>query len=247
MECNDDEVRCRCMDSVNRQTNFSFLLKDFEKTFDMYIYSHSDRSEAIKMYVTFCTVPFLLFSLLGLASEIDLKFKTLPEVIDQFPSFIFLIFSIFGFVGIVPFYRFISAHSNAYKMIRYMNNYRFFYYQLIQDELDERGWRSAIEKDPRHPIYSIKSLHWTLGFALAMFFVNTAYVCGGLYLWDGNGSTIIIILSLIIIVPVHVAIVVSELTVKDVDRLNEMDLPFEEVLKKINSKVELKNDQPKER
>jgi hypothetical protein len=55
----------RVNESSARNTNMMFLLKDFEKVFDVYIYQHSESSEATKMFVTLCTVPFVLMSILA--------------------------------------------------------------------------------------------------------------------------------------------------------------------------------------
>lgn len=224
--------------AIDRQVNFSFLLKDFEKIFDMYIYSHGERSEATRMFVMLCTAPFVLFSLFGIAGDIELKDKTLIQVLEQFPGFMFLIFSVFGFAGIVPFHRFVAAHSNTYKMIRYMNGYRLFYYQLIKDEIDVCRWRSAIEKDPRVPLPRLARAHWTTGFAAAMFLLNTAYVCVGLWLWDGQSSNILMWALAIIMVGIHAVLAKEELHADDVDRLSKQDLPVEEILKAVDSEVE---------
>ena len=224
--------------AIDRQVNFSFLLKDFEKIFDMYIYSHGERSEATRMFVMLCTAPFLLLSLFGIAGDIELKGNTLIEVIRQFPSFMFLIFSVFGFAGIVPFHRFVAAHSNTYKMIRYMNGYRLFYYQLIKDDIDAYRWRLAIEKDPRKPLPVIASPHWTTGFSVAMFLLNTAYVCVGLWLWDGQTSNILMIALALIMIIIHGALAKEELHADDVDRLAKLNLPVDEILKTVDSEVE---------
>ena len=223
--------------AINRQTNFSFLLKDFEKIFDMYIYSHSERSEATKMFVTVITVPFLLLSLFGIAGDIQLKNKSLIEILEQFPNFMFLVFSIFGIVGIVPYHRFIAAHSNTYKMIRYMNGYRLFYYQLIKEEIDRCRWRSAIEKDPTAPVPRVAKMHWASGFALAMFAVNTSYVCLGLWLWDGQASLMVMGLSALIVAAIHIALAREELRTTDVQKLKDLCVPIEDVLKSVEDEV----------
>lgn len=222
--------------AITRQTNMAFLLKDFEKTFDVYIYAHSERSEATKMFVMLCTAPFIIISLFGITSNIDIAHKTLIEVVGQFPNFMFLIFTIFGVVGVVPFHRFVAAHANTYKMIRYMNNYRLFFYQLFHEELRDLQWASAIEKDPRHPIPRI-SFHWTSGFALAMFLVNTAYVCVGLYLYDDSKSGLVLWLALLISIIVHSLLAASELKTRDIDRLGKNHVPIDDLLKNIDRTV----------
>jgi len=223
--------------SLDRQTNLSFLLKDFEKVFDIYIYSHGERSEATKMFVTISTAPFLLISLFGFATRVSISKDSIMQTIDQFPSFIFLIFSIFGFVGIVPFHRFVAAHANSYKMIRYMNGYRLFYYQLILKDINTRKWRSAIEKDPRLPVAKLNSVHWTTGFSTIMFVLNTIYICLGIYLWDGKGSTILILVLLIVSIAIHYFLIKGEYSIADVDRLKSKDIPFDAILKSIDTAI----------
>jgi hypothetical protein len=145
-----------------------------------------------------------------------LKAKTFSDLAGQFPPIFFLIFVVFGAVGIVPFHRFIAAHCNQYKYTRYMNNYRLFYYQLIADELKEVGWRSAIEKDPLVPIPQYLSFHWSTFFAYVMLALNTTYISLGLYLWDGTDSNIVPLLALLISFAIHAVFAVSEMRTDDV-------------------------------
>lgn len=207
--------------AVERHTDLSFLLKDFEKIFDVYIYSHKERSEATRMFVTICTVPFILLSLFGIASNINFENKTMREIVDQFPNLIFFIFTVFGIAGIVPFHRFVAAHCNAYKMIRYMNNYRLFYYQLINEELSFHGWASAIEKDPRFPKPSASPYHWTSLFAYAMAGLNIFYVGFGLFLWEGKNSFIMMGLAAFFVGGAHYLLAKTELTSSDVALIEE--------------------------
>lgn len=224
--------------AMDRQINLSFLLKDFEKIFDMYIYSHSERSEATRMFVMLITVPFVLFSLFGVSVDIELKDKNLLQVIEQFPNFMFLIFSIFGIAGIVPFHRFVAAYNNTYKMIRYMNGYRLLYYQFIKKDIDTFNWRCAIEKDPRIPKPTALRLHWTTGFAIAMFLLNTFYVAVGIWLWDGKSSDILLILLPIFMLVIHWALAKQELQTDDIVRLEQMNSEIDSILKKIDSEIQ---------
>jgi hypothetical protein len=224
--------------AMDRQINLSFLLKDFEKIFDMYIYSHSERSEATKMFVMLITVPFVLFSLFGVSVDIELQNKNLLEVIEQFPSFMFLIFSVFGIAGIVPFHRFVAAYNNTYKMIRYMNGYRLLYYQFIKKDIDTFHWRCAIEKDPRLPKPTALRWHWTTGFAIAMFLLNTFYVVLGIWFWDGKSSEALLVALPILMIIIHWLLAKQELQTDDIVRLEKMSPKIDDVLKKIDSEIQ---------
>ena len=115
-----------------------------------------------------------------------------------------------------------------------MNTYRLFYYQLIQSDLDGMKWRSAIEKNPRHPKPRALSAHWTSGFAIAMFIVNTTYVCLGVYLWEGRVSNFALLISFAAMLAIHAFLAASELKTKDIDLLEKSDMPIDELLKKIH-------------
>ncbi|KXG87602.1 hypothetical protein [Agrobacterium bohemicum] len=223
--------------SIDRQTNFSFLLKDFEKVYDVYLYSHSERSESIKMFLTLLTVPFVSLSIFGWATRINPADNTLEALIKSFPNWVFWLFLLVGAAGLVPFHRFVAAHCNSYKMMRYMNNYRLLYFQFLKDDINDLKWRSVIEKDPRHPKATL-NLHWTSIFSVIVCATNTLYMCIGVYYSDGaQSSWTYIAFSVFISIILHGLIVWSEIKTADLDRLKIFHVPVDALLKNIDNEV----------
>ena len=219
--------------AARRSSDYGFLLKDFEKTFDVYLYHLKERNEAIRMFVMIAAAPFLALAFFGLTSSVSFANNSLIQAFKQLPSIFLAVFVGFGLVGLLPFHRFVAAQSNGYKMIRYLNNYRLFYFQLIAPELKTLQWTSSIEKDPRHPTTGWVRFHWASLFAWVMAIVNCAYVAVGVYIWDGKGSNVLMPVVAVLLLGLHALIAKGELQTGDIDRLEQAGVPIDDLLRQI--------------
>lgn len=226
-----DDLRA---EAQRRTSDLSFLLKDFEKTFDVYLYHLSERNEATRMFVTLASAPFTVFTIFGFASRADIsKVAGLKPMLDFFPPILYILFIFFGAMGLIPFHRFVAAQSNGYKMIRYLNGYRLFYYQLIRDELNQLNWTSPIEKDPRIPKVKWFSFHWSNLFSYIMAITNSCFIALGLNYLDDWSSPWLFVTVAIIIGVLHWLMVKGELANADINRIeHDEKIPVDDLLSK---------------
>ncbi len=175
---------------------------DFTKIYDVYIFQMKERSDSLRLFVAVVSAPFIILSALGLSQKINLSGSDLFQLFRSFPSFLFAIFFLSGMVGLVPFHRFWAAHCQAYKMIRYLNNFRQLYYSYFEQEFRVLNWRPRAECDPNYPIPRIR-LHWVPAAMIAMGVMNTLYITIGVALFDGSTRFLGAIVACIFSTVVH--------------------------------------------
>lgn len=189
------------------------IATDFRKIYDVYLFRLHERANTAQLFIGIFSAPYLVISALGITKVIDLT-KDWSTLVSQIPGVMFLLFSICGFLGIIPYHRFWSAHCQQYKMIRYLNNFRRLYYAYFKREFDELGWAPRMESDPDFPVPHFLKMHWASISTAIMAMANICYVTFGLWLFDRNNITAPILgflLSLIF----HVMIFRNEIKMPD--------------------------------
>jgi hypothetical protein len=191
---------------------------DFTKVYDVYLFQLRERVDALKHYVLLITGPFILLSAAGLVALEKLQPATLSATIKQIPPIFFAVFILTGFIGILPFHRFVAAHAQAYKMMRYMNNFRRLYYAYFRDEFTALHWIPVAEDDPNYPQPRL-GFHWVTGVIVLIALLNTTYVTLGIYWMEPTSYHTGEILGAGLSIAIHWLLWKDECKTPDVNRL----------------------------
>ena len=167
------------------------LNSDFQKVYDVYLYSHQERNSAVKMSLTFFALPFVIVPTLFSINAIKVvpsKSGTavaLSEYISAIPPYLYLFILFCGIAGLIPLLRYIEAHCQNFKMIRALNNFRLYYVLHLNGSFKDMRWFPTISFDPEYP-RTLSFEHWSFFWILTISLMNSLYICFGLYGFDKN-------------------------------------------------------------